>query len=293
MSRASARERTIALIGDLSGDGVGTVEPDMRLADVGFDSLAFAELAAAVERDLGVDLSTANLDQDARIDDVLRAVVDARARAVPAALPRGTGRLQGLAELLGGWAVRWWFGVVVTGGEHVPRTGAAVLAMNHESALDIPIAVAACPRRVTFMAKKELFKNAFVSWALRELGGFRVDRERFDLPAVDRALAAIARGDVLGMYPEGTRSPGELLPFLHGAAWMALRTGVPLVPCSISGTERAALATRPGRIRVGVRFHEPIPVERLDDPNERRRRAEELTARLRTAIESGLAGPSV
>ena len=102
--------------------------------------------------------------------------------------------------------------------------------MNHESALDVPLAVVACPRPITFMSKKDLYKNALASWALHELGGFRVDRRRFDLESVRIAVAAIRRGDVLGMYPEGTRAPGALLPFLPGAAWLALAMGAPLVP---------------------------------------------------------------
>jgi 1-acyl-sn-glycerol-3-phosphate acyltransferase len=138
------------------------------------------------------------------------------------------------------------------------------------------------------MAKKELFKSGFASWSLHSLGAFRVDRDRFDLVAVQRALAVLERGDVLGMYPEGTRSPGQLLPFLHGAAWLALHAGVPLVPCSISGTEQARRATSPGRVPVRIRFHEAIVVERADDPAERLWRAEQLTAHVRGAIEADL-----
>jgi 1-acyl-sn-glycerol-3-phosphate acyltransferase len=138
------------------------------------------------------------------------------------------------------------------------------------------------------MAKRELFKTQFASWALCELGGFRVDRDRFDLPAVDAALEVIARGGVLGMYPEGTRSPGALRPFLHGAAWIALRTGAPLVPCSIAGTEHAREARRPGAVVVHVGLHEPIAVEREEDPVRRRHLAPGVTARLREAIGAGL-----
>ena len=287
MSEGGCRERALALVQKLVGDGV-RVEPGRRFADTGIDSLAFVELAAAIERDLGVDLSLANLDAADRIEDLMRAVEQAPTRGGQPALPRGIGGLQGPAEAIGGWALRWWFRLEVAGARNLPEDGPAVLAMNHESALDIPLVVAAARRPITFMAKKELFKNAFASWSLHTLGGFRVDRDRFDLLAVQRALAALERGDVLGMYPEGTRSPGQLLPFLNGAAWLALRTGAPLVPCSISGTEHAGRASSPGRVRVRIRFQEPIAVERSDDPAERRARAEQLTPRLRAAIEAGL-----
>lgn len=284
-----ARERAFALVEEVSSAAARPIRPDQRLGDLGVDSLAFAELAAALERDVGVDLSTAGITEDHRVEDVLRAVECRRGRATPAGLPPGIGRVQGPAKVVGGPALRWWFRLTVIGEERVPVSGPAVLAMNHESALDIPIAVVACPRPVTFMAKKELYKNAVVSWALRSLGGFQVDRDRFDLRAVDAAVAAIGHGDVLGMYPEGTRSPRTLLPFLPGAAWIAARCGVPLVPCSIVGTERAGDAARPGRVRVRVTFHEPIPVDRVDDLRERRDRAVDLTDRLRGAIRAGLA----
>src|SRR5687767_5326221 len=277
----------MALVRELAGPGV-RVEPGVALADAGLDSLAFAELAAALERDFGVDLSLVSIDGADRLEDVLRAIDEAPTSEGPRVLPRGIGSLQGAAELLGRATLRWWFRIRVEGAGNVPEHGPAVVAMNHESALDIPLVVAVSPRPITFMAKKELFKNRFASWSLHSLGAFRVDRDRFDLVAVQRALAVLERGDVLGMYPEGTRSPGRLLPFLHGAAWLALRTGVPLVPCSVSGTEHAGRATSPGRVRVRIRFHEAIAVERADDPAECRRRAEELTDRLRGEIEADL-----
>ncbi len=291
MREGTRRDRALALIEELSSDGRRPLDPGDRLADVGFDSLAFAELAVALERETGVDLTPARIGHDDRVADVLRAVESSAPRRTPPALPRGIGRAQPFSKTVGGPVLRWWFRLRVVGAQRLPSTGPCVLAMNHESAMDIPIIVAACPRPITFMAKRELFRNPVVSATLLALGGFRVDRDRFDLPAVGSALAALSRGDVLGMYPEGTRSPGELRPFLHGAAWVALRTGAPLVPCSIAGTEHAGRASLPGRVRVRVEFHHPIAVEPVEDPLERRLRAEALTAELRTAVEKGYAVP--
>lgn len=279
----------LSLVCELASDGAGTIEQGDRLSDVGFDSHAFAELATAVEDEWGVDLTRAALDGSNTVGELLDLVYDDRGSAAPIGLPPGTGRLQGVADAAGGWVVRRWLGLRVDGVEHVPRTGPAVLAMNHESALDIPTIVVASPRRITFMAKRELFSNALVSWSLRGLGGFVVDRDRFDLAAIGMAMAALRRGDLLGMYPEGTRAPGRLLPFLRGAAWMALGAGVPIVPCALVGTARASLARSPGRARVRVSFRAPILVERVEDATERRRRSQELTARLRAEIERGLA----
>src|SRR5438874_2833421 len=124
---------------------------------------------------------------------------------------------------------------------------------------DIPILVVACPRRLVFMAKVELYKN----WLLRrlwfEFGGFPVRRDIADLRAIDMSLAVLDRGLALGIYPEGTRSfTGEMLPFLHGAAWLALKTGAPIVPCAITGSARRSPKGRGGRR--GATMRRPVAV---------------------------------
>jgi 1-acyl-sn-glycerol-3-phosphate acyltransferase len=283
----SARsERALAVLRELSGSSEAA--PQDRLEDVGIDSLGLAELAIAIEREFGVDLADGStLSAVSTVGEVL-AAVDALELEQPEGVPFGTGWLQGFADVVGGRALRWWFRLRIEGASNVPRSGPVVVAMNHESALDIPLIVVACPRWIMFMAKKELYKNAVVSWWLRALGGFRVDRDRFDLRAVRVSLSVLRTGRVLGMYPEGTRSPGELLPFLEGAAWVALLTGAPIVPCAISGTERTREARRPGVVSVRVAFAPPIAVERVDDPGERRARAGALTAEIRAAIERRL-----
>jgi 1-acyl-sn-glycerol-3-phosphate acyltransferase len=151
---------------------------------------------------------------------------------------------------------------------------------------DVPIHVIACPRPVTFMAKQELFKGPLLAWAWRVLGGFPVRRETSDIRAIDTGLAVLEKGDVLCLYPEGTRSlTGEMLPFLKGTAWIALRTGAPIVPCGLKGTVRHPPEGKPliGK-RVEVNFGQPIPIEREDDPAARKQKAEALTASLLQAI---------
>jgi 1-acyl-sn-glycerol-3-phosphate acyltransferase len=140
------------------------------------------------------------------------------------------------------------------------------------------------------MAKRELFGNALGARMLHGLGGFSVDRAAFDLRAISIALDVVERGEVLGMYPEGTRTPGTLLPFLSGAAWVALHKGVPLLPCAISGTDAAMPpgAKLPKRVPVAVAFGRPMPVDPVDDPVKRRAEAARLTAELRSSIEAML-----
>jgi 1-acyl-sn-glycerol-3-phosphate acyltransferase len=142
-----------------------------------------------------------------------------------------------------------------------------------------------------FMAKQELYKGPVTRWTWRALGGFPVRRDTADLRAIDTALALLERGEMVAIYPEGTRSrTGEMLPFLKGAAWMALRTGTPIVPCGLKGTERRRGARARGLMRrVRVAFGPPIPVEVEPDARARRDKADALTEELLKAIQSLLA----
>jgi 1-acyl-sn-glycerol-3-phosphate acyltransferase len=160
--------------------------------------------------------------------------------------------------------------------------------MNHESFLDIPLVVVASRRPVRFMAKRELFAKPALARFFHELGGFSVDRDEYDLRAIEIGFEVIRRGEVLGMYPEGTRTPNELLPFRDGAAWIALKTGTPLVPCAIVGTGNAMPTGSRffKRVPIRISFGEPIAVEVVEDPVERRTRASEITQRLHDAVAS-------
>src|SRR5207244_3246258 len=162
---------------------------------------------------------------------------------------------------------------------------------NHRSMWDIPLLVVAFPRRTVFMAKRELYRNALLNRLWLELGGFPVRRDAPDLRAIDNALEVLDRELALGIYPEGTRSfTGEMLPFLKGAAWLALKTGAPIVPCAITGSARRSPKGRGGRrgatMRrpVAVTFGPAIHVAVEADPIRRRGEAEAVTARLLESI---------
>jgi 1-acyl-sn-glycerol-3-phosphate acyltransferase len=178
----------------------------------------------------------------------------------------------------------------ITGSGNVPADGPVIVAANHRSMWDIPILVVACPRRIVFMAKIELYKNRLLKRLWLELGGFPVRREVADLRAVDNSLEVLDKGLALGLYPEGTRSfTGEMLPFLRGAAWMALKTGAPIVPCAITGTSGRRRGDEPrprARRPVTVTFGPPLTVQAEPDPPKRRVQSEALTAQLLGAITS-------
>jgi 1-acyl-sn-glycerol-3-phosphate acyltransferase len=260
-----------------------------RLVDIGLDSLACADLAAALEDRLGVRLADADVTGHSTVDEVAAAV--RREITEGTRVPTGIGRHQRLGKIVGGPPIRWLLRMQVTGAEHVPPTGPVILAANHRSFWDIPVHVVASPRPVLFMAKQELYKGPVISWLWDSLGGFAVRRDTADIRAIDTALAVLERGEVLCLYPEGTRSrTGEMLPFLKGAAWLALRTGAPIVPCGLTGTERRRPGKlRPLRRRVRVAFGPPIRVEEEPDPRVRRQKADAMTDQILGAIRTLLA----
>jgi 1-acyl-sn-glycerol-3-phosphate acyltransferase len=287
--------RVLKLVEQLAPRAEGQpVAADTSLSAIGFDSLSYAELGAALQEELGMRLADLQVRGTETVGDVMSKV---NAAVVPASpgererLPAGIGRFQRTSRALAGPVLRWWLHVEVRGAERMPASGPVVLCMNHESFLDIPLAVIASPRPITFMAKRELYRSRAGALLLHELGGFPVDRDSFDVQAVRWALAVIDSGEVLGMYPEGTRRPGVLLPFLRGAAWLALRTGATLLPAAINGSEASMPPGRnlPRRVPVTFSFGEPVEVDVVDDPPKRRAEAERLTSHVRAAVEDLLA----
>ena len=272
------------------------VAADVALADAGLDSLGYAELALAVEDAFGVGLGEAAIEALRTPRDVADAVGRLGGRGRNPRIPPGIGRRQELAERALGPILTRFYRASVTGREHVPRRGAAIVCANHNSLLDIPFLAMAVPRPIWFMAKVELFKGVGRP-VFHALGGFPVRRGVNDLAAVDLALAVLERGRVLGMFPEGTRSPEELaaVPARRGVA-RALSPAAPLLPAAITGAAESL-----PRGRQGPRAHqrhrrdgEPIPVEREPDPARRAERAAEMTAELRRRVEALLepgAGP--
>jgi 1-acyl-sn-glycerol-3-phosphate acyltransferase len=173
----------------------------------------------------------------------------------------------------------------IRGADNVPRSGPLVIAANHRSMLDIPVMVVATPRRVFFMGKRELFGDAFRARLWNELGGFPVRREIADIRSMDMALALLERGEALVLYPEGTRSrTAKMLPFLEGAAWLALRVGVPVVPAGVIGTGREPGWNGKASPWLGkhvlVSYGRPIEVEAETNPKARRQKAVALTDEL-------------
>jgi len=190
---------------------------------------------------------------------------------------------------------RVFFRPVVTGEQHIPPSGGALLASNHLSMCDSLFLPVMTRRRVSFLAKKEYFtgrglkgraKAAFV----RGTGLIPLDRDDADAAAAALATGAraVRNGMLLGVYPEGTRSPdGRLYRGKTGLARMAMKTGVPVVPIAMVNTDRVQPIGRvlPRLARVGVRVGEPLlPPAPHADPATEKRQVREFTERVMAAI---------
>jgi len=156
----------------------------------------------------------------------------------------------------------------VEGLENVPAKGPFILVSNHLNNADPPVLTHTFPRRIVWMAKQELFDIPLVGWVFHVFGLIPVRRAEADLKALRRAQHVLRTGHVLGMFPEGTRSKsGGMKEGEPGTAVIALRTGVPLLPIAIWGTEdiklpRDVLRRNKMNVRVGKPFSLPRP-ERL------------------------------
>lgn len=146
--------------------------------------------------------------------------------------------------------------VIVVGAEKVPKSGAYVLCPSHRSMIDIPLVAFVTTRRIRFFGKTELWKYAPFGFVFDLLGGIPVERGTTDRRSIQMSLAALAGGEPLCIFPEGTRRNGPVVEdVFEGAAYIALKAGVPLVPVGIGGTERimrAGRGYRPGRVAVVV-----------------------------------------
>ncbi|MGV9276010.1 lysophospholipid acyltransferase family protein [Streptomyces griseosporeus] len=177
-----------------------------------------------------------------------------------------------LKYVLLGPLLRLLFRPRIEGLEHVPASGPAIVAGNHLSFSDHFLMPAVLRRRITFLAKREYFtgpgiKGRLIAAFFRSAGQIPVDRSGKEAgqAAIREGLGVLRKGELLGIYPEGTRShDGRLYKGKVGVAVMALKAGVPVVPCAMIGTFEAQ---PPGRVvprlhPVVIRFGKPLDFSR-------------------------------
>jgi 1-acyl-sn-glycerol-3-phosphate acyltransferase len=171
----------------------------------------------------------------------------------------------------------------ILGGERIPASGPCILAANHESILDPWFLGTVTARPVHYLTKAELFGYPVLRQVLEGLGCIPVRRGADRGRAVDAGLDVLERGNVVGIFPQGTCLPFRERPFRRGASRLALAAGAPLVPVLLVGTERS-IQPRTHRIgfpHVTIVIGEPLRVDRREPTKEA---ATELTERLQQAI---------
>lgn len=184
---------------------------------------------------------------------------------------------------------RLFFRVQVHGKEHVPDHGAFIVSPIHRSNLDTPlIANITRKRRLRYMGKESLWKTRFGAWFFTTAGGFPVDRATADRDALRACLEVAERGEPLVMFPEGTRQFGPVVQeFFDGAAFIQSRTGVPIVPVGIGGSETAmpkgAKFIKPHRVRLVI--GPPLLATEAEGPKAKRAAIKARTAELHGVIQ--------
>jgi len=166
---------------------------------------------------------------------------------------------------------RFLWSVTTEGMDNIPATGGAIVAPNHISVLDSFFVPLVLPRRITYVGKAEYMDDWKTRFLFPAMGMIPIDRSGGDsaTAALDAAAGCLEAGELFGIYPEGTRARDGLLHKGHtGVARLALRTGSPIVPVGIIGSDQVqppdAKFPAPFR-RVHIRFGRPISVERYQD----------------------------
>jgi len=173
--------------------------------------------------------------------------------------------------------------------DNVPKTGAVIIAPNHVSYLDPPTAGSGYRRVTHFMAKQELFKIPVLGWLIKAVGSFPVKQHSADRNALRTALELLSKGEVVCIFPEGTRSlDGKLLPAQAGIGMIAIKSRAPVVPVALIGTERVL---PPHSFffhfsRVTVVYGRPMTFDDLYNRGLEREAVEEVGRRIMSAIAS-------
>ena len=214
------------------------------------------------------------------MESMMKTLVGCRANTDKGLMPFSAPTYAQVRRAFGG-LVRAIYRLQVVGVDHLPVSGPASVASNHDSFLDGIILGASISRELRFVAKAELWRFRLLAWVLDGLGAIPIERDRIDHLALARVRQALDAGQAVAMFPQGAVRGDRV--WHRGAALMALVTGAPLVPVRFVGTARALSMGRIGFPRLRVIVGEPIKVTRApEDPDA----ATELTKRLRIAVES-------
>lgn len=193
-----------------------------------------------------------------------------------------------LARLIVTVAVRSWFRPRIQGRANVPAAGPVILAPVHRSFADFVFSALLTDRKLFFMAKDSLWASPALGRLLVALGCFPVHREGADREALRRAEEVLRQGQVLVVFPEGTRKEGpEVAPLHDGVAFLAARTGAPIVPMGIGGSDRAMpKGTKiPKPLRIDLVVGPALPAPETTSRRVTRGQLDQATAALHQAVQ--------
>ena len=183
---------------------------------------------------------------------------------------------------------RVWCRMTIEGRDNFPVSGPFILAPTHRSIIDTPVSSGVYTKRMRFMGADKWWSNKHFGNLLSALGGFPVSRGSADREALKRCIAVIEGGEPLVLFPEGERKSGPVVqPLFDGAAYVAMRTGVVIVPVGIGGSERVMpkgtkfIYPRKLSVIVGP----PLRAPAAASPKEQRAATRLLTAELHTELQ--------
>lgn len=161
------------------------------------------------------------------------------------------------------------FRIKIVGKQNIIKEGGEILAVNHKSYWDPVVIAMTCPRKLSFMAKSELFNNKLFGWLIKELGAFPVHRGKGDLGAIKTALTILRGQNVMMMFPEGKRvRENEKVEPKPGVAMISTHSKVPVIPVLISGKYRwmgKVTVTYGAPIYFDEYYDEKLSVEKLQE----------------------------
>ena len=241
--------------------------PEVRVARRGAQhsadrSTLSVEVAERDERDASRAVSAMRPAADAVVVDTSNLTAEQVAdRIVDMLKPKRRSPVYVVVRKILAVLLRTVFRLEVVGAENIPKHGGAIIAPNHRSLIDHPTVGVATRRQIWFMGKSELFKHPIAAKLLGALGSFPVNRGRPDRASLQRCLELLANGELVGIYPAGTRKPDSRFEDLEdGFTYIALKSGAPIVPVALSGTEAVLPRGRrfPKFVKIRVVVGEPF-----------------------------------